>query len=502
MTVGKSDELAPASGEHEMSPPARPGEVEMSVSRSLAWMGMSQLLAVLFQFAAQVVLVRYLTLYEAGIYAIAFAVVGVLSLVQTLGLQALVVREAELTPEVAATAFTVNAVITIGLSLAIAATSFGGAIFFEEGGVRRVLLVLAATPLFAIFSFLPGAVLERHGRFREIALAGTAGSLAAAMATITLAVMGFSYMSAAYAQWANAGVTMIVMLAFGRRHASLRLSLVARRRVAEFGMQMLAINGISALGLRLSDVLLGRILGLSSLGLYSRASALNGLIWANVHLLIGRVMLVDFVDVHRQGLSLRTRYIRTVDITTVLLWPIFAGFAVIAGPFIFVVYGPRWVPAASPLVCLSIASMTQVAITMTWELFTATNQLRAQTRIEFIRSLFALSVFVAGCMISLNAAAAARVIEAIFALIIYRPYLNRMTDTTFRDFLPIYGRNMVLTLVAIGPAVAVMAMTGWRADVSLPWLGGGIAAGVLLWIGGLRLFRHPLFAEARDWIRR
>lgn len=469
----------------------------MSVSRSLAWMGSAQGLGIVLQFAVQVVLARFLSLHEAGIYAVALAVVGVLSLLQALGLQALIVREDELTPEIAATTFTINALISIALAVGLVLISFVGTAFLGDPGVGRVLRALAVVPIFAIFSFLPMAILEREGRFKQIALIGTAGTIAGAGVTIVLALFGAKYMSAAYGQWANAAVVMIVMIVIARQHASLRVSFAAWRRIADFALQMLAINGISAVTLRLSEVLLPKFLGLSALGLYSRASGLNGLIWLNVHILIGRVMLVDFVGLHRQGISLRSRYIATVDVVSVLLWPVFAGFAVVAGPFILNVFGARWLPATVPLVFLSLASMTQVAITMTWELFTATGQLRQQTRVEFIRAIAALALFIGGCMISLEAAAAARFVEALVAVMLYRPYLNRMTDTRATDFWPIYGRNLLLTLVAIAPAAALMTAYGWRADVPLLPLGAAVALGMVLWIGALVAARHPLLVEAR-----
>jgi O-antigen/teichoic acid export membrane protein len=471
----------------------------MSVSKSIAWMGTAQVVGMACQFASQVVLVRQLTLHEAGIYAVAFAVVSALSLVQTLGLQALIVREDRLTPDLVSTAFTINAIISIALAFAIAALGFGGRVFLGDPGVQHVLVVLAITPLFAIFSFLPASMLEREARFREIALAGVAGIMVGAIVTVVLALLGFKYMSAAYAQCANLSVTAAITIGLGRQHFNMRTGFGAWRRVGDFGLQMLAVNGVSALGLRLSDILLGRILGLSSLGLYSRASGLNGLIWANVHLLIGRVMLVDFADLRRQGISLRARYIQTVDLATVLLWPVFAGFAAIAGPFILFIYGAKWVPAASPLIFLAIASITLVSITMTWELFTLSGQLRTQTRIEFIRSIVGLIAFVVGCSISLEAAAAARIFDAAFAFVLYRPHLNRMTDTSLKDFLPIYVRNFLLCIVAIGPTATLRSFYHWSADVPLIPLFGSISLGVIFWCCGMIFSRHPLVAEVKRW---
>jgi O-antigen/teichoic acid export membrane protein len=457
-------------------------------------MVLAQFIAFVLQFASTVVLARYLTPYEVGVSAVAFAVVAVVSVFQQLGLPSLIVREEVLTEEISITAFTVNAAFTALLSLVIAATSFAGAAFFRDGGVQRVLLVLAVTPLFGVFAFLPSANLERAGRFKEMALIGTVGGILNAAATIVFAVRGYSYMSVAYAQVMSSAVYALLMVIVGREHVRHRLGLTAWRRISAFGFQMLAISGINTVAQRMSEVMMGRLLGLSALGMFNRANGLNATLWGNIHNVLSRVMLVDFADLHRRGAPLRDRYLRTVSIVTVTLWPAFGGLAVISEPFIVLVYGDRWRPAAPLFVMLAVSSMILVAITMTWEIFTATGRLAIQTRIEFVKAAFGTGVFVAGCLISLEAAAAARVVDALFAFFIYRPHLNRMTGTSTSDYWPIYGRSLLATGLAVAPAGLAVHSAG-PDDVPLPVLAFAILIGVLLWLGGLFAMKHPLASE-------
>ena len=460
-------------------------------------MGLAQAFSFLIQFASTVTLARYLTPYETGIYAVALAIIGVLSLIQAFGLQALIVREEVLTDDVSATTFTVNALTAVALSLAIVVISVVGGRVLHDVGVQRVLLVLAIRPLFEIFTFLPAANLERNGRFKEIALIGTVGTSLGTIVTILFVLFGASYMSIAYGQCAGGALAAALMTFVGRQHASYRIGFKAWRRVGNFGLQMLAVSGISAVSIRLSDVALGRLLGLAELGIYNRAGGLNGLIWNNLHLVIGRVVFVDFADLHRQGISLRVRYMQTVEVMTATLWPAFAGMAVLAKPFIILVYGAVWIPAALPLSLLAIASMIQVSITMTWELFAATGHLRTQTRIEFIRALLALLAFVVGCLISLEAAASARILDALFALFLYRPHLDRMTDTTVSNFRAIYLRSALLTLLAIIPACALTLLTNNASHASFSQLIGAVLFGVIMWGLGLIALKHPLVSEAK-----
>ena len=455
----------------------------MTITRSLAWMGAAQFASLALQFSSSVVLARLLTPHETGIFAIGASTAGVLAIVQAVELEA--------------TAFTINAFIAIGLSAATVALSFGGRALLHDAGVGKVLLVMAVGPWFGILNFLPSAHLERAARFRTMSIVAVASGLLNAVLTITLAVAGFSYMSIAYAGLGSGAAYTLMLNVAGRSHVRFRVGLVAWRRVTDFGLQMLAVSGVNSVTLRLSEIALGRIDGLGALGLYSRASALNGLVWTNIHMVIGRVVFVDYASLSRAGLSLRDRYLRTVEIVTAVLWPAFGGFALLAPPFIRDVYGARWLAASVPLACLSVASMVLVSITMTWELFAATGRLRDQTRIEFIRGLVAMSVFAAGCAISLDAAAASRILDAVFAFILYRPHLDRMTDTRLRDFVPIYGRSAVATLAAICPAAMLMADYRFSAALPLPLAVGAIALGMALWAVALVTMRHPLVAEAR-----
>ena len=123
-------------------------------------------------------------------------------------------------------------------------------------------------------------------------------------------------------------------------------------------------------------------------------------------------------------------------------------------------------------------------------------------RIEFIRAATALAMFAYGCTISLTAAAAARVGDALIAVLLYRPHLQRMTDTTFRDFMPIYGRSGLLTVLAILPSAALMFAHGYSPKTPMVLAFVATVTGMALWVGGLFVLRHPLLREAKQLLQR
>lgn len=98
----------------------------MAVKGSIAWMATAQASSFALQFASSVVLARLLTPREMGVFAVALAIVGALSIVQAFGLQSMIVREPDLTERVAVSAFTGNAIISVFLSILLAGVAFLG----------------------------------------------------------------------------------------------------------------------------------------------------------------------------------------------------------------------------------------------------------------------------------------------------------------------------------------------------------------------------------------
>lgn len=463
--------------------------------KALAWMSLAQGSFFVLQFAGSVVLARLLTPYEMGVYAIAMALVGLLAILQATGMQSFVVREPDISADTLATAFTVNAGIGLALATAIAGASVLGGALLSEPGVRHVLLLLAVLPLLGVAEFLPAARMEREGRFPVIAMVGMARHMVATGVTVAMAFAGYSYLSMAYGAIAGALVRLVGFHLVGWRFVSLRLRLTEWRRVLQHGSHMLAISGVNALSGRVSEIALGQLAGLGALGLYSRAATLNNLLWENIHVVIGRVLLVDFAQRKQQGLSLRDTYLKAVEMLTALLWPAFAGLAVLAGPFIRIVYGEKWLGAAAPLAMLATAAIVLVSITQTWEVFVASRETGRQARLEVVRTGFGLVLFVGGALFSLTAAAAARIGEALFSLIIYRPHLDRMTDTHLGDFMGIYARSAALTLAAVGPAALLMASNGWSSATPTLHVVAAVLIGLMAWGGAVIVLRHPLRGE-------
>ncbi len=195
---------------------------------------------------------------------------------------------------------------------------------------------------------------------------------------------------------------------------------------------------------------------------------------------------------------MRDAYLRCLSILTAVMWPAFAGLAVLARPVIFHLYGPKWTEAARhPLAVFAIAHLLLISMTMTWEIFVIRDETARQVRFDFMKTGVGLIAFSIGGFFSITAAAVGRVVEAVFALFLYTPHLNRMTSTTAAEFLAIYARSGLAALAAIAPSVVLMVSYEWTYDVPILQLVASVVLGIGCWLATLAFLRHQVIDEIR-----
>jgi len=466
-------------------------------------MGSAQAGIFVVQFAASVTIARLLSPLEVGVYVLAMSICGILGIIQSLGLTGFIVRETNLPEQLKATTFTIGLLINLAVAAAIGVCSLASGVLVKQAGVAQVLALLALLPLLGILEFLPAAMLERAANFKAIAAIGLGRTLLSQGLTVVLALLGFSSMSFAYGQLAGALFSVLAYNIVGRSEIRLRLRLADWRRVAAFGAQMLTINGVNATASRITELLLARIAGLQGLGLYSRAANVNDVAWNNLHAVVARVLLVRLASLQKSGVPMRDYYLQVVEMLTAVLWPVFVGLAVVAGPFIATVYGQKWVPAAAPLVFLALSSAVWATLTMTWELFVVCGETRAQTRIELIRTSVGTCLFVAGAASAgITGAAAGRLADSLFSLFMYFRPVERMSATTLSDLYPIYLRSAALAALAVAPAA--LLMLNYHGAVTAPFgqVIAAVACGIAVWAAALLLTNHPLALELKRLLPR
>lgn len=467
----------------------------MSIRRSLAWAFSGQFTAFIIHFTGLIIISRLLSPREIGIYAIAMAALGIAQVFTTFGVASYIIREQELTPGTLESAFTVNAVLVAGLSVVLVGVSFAAGPLLDAPEAGSVLRIIAISNLLAIINFRPSVMLQREMQFKQLSFIGVVNTLVQTVATISFALAGASYMSAAYGVLCAALAGTALTAALGRHHISFGLSRAHWRPITTFGFQMMSVSGVATMTGKMSDLLLGRILGVTALGLYGRASSLNDMIFNNLYGTATRVVFVQLSKDYRERGDWRGTYLRSFAMITAFMWPVLLGLAILARPVIMLLYGERWLPAALPLSALMVAQFIGVAFGMNWELFVLRGETGRQARYEVTRLVLGIPIFAVGCLFGIVAAGMSKIFDALIGLFVYYPHVNRLAYLKGGEIPQIYWTSAVLTLVAVVPSAGVMTIYGWSPHTPLALITGAVLLGIAFWLIAIFAMRHPLRDE-------
>lgn len=467
----------------------------MKVGRAISWSVFGQILSFAMSFGSSILVARLLSPLDLGVFAIAMAIIAVLNILSAFGVGTYVVRATTLHPSTLNSAFTLNAILAVGMAAIIFTASAVERYQFDNLPVARVLAPLAFGPLIGIFEFRPAIMLQREMNFRLLSLINVLKSLVAMVAVISLAMNGFVYMSLAYSSLiATVFGTVGVNLVAGK-HAGFRLSLSEGRAMAAFGINMMAISGVNSMAARLSEIVLGNMLGLAALGLYSRATNVSGQIFDNIYGGITRVLFVQLSTDFRERGVLREAFLRGFEMIMALIWPLLIGLAILSRPLIYILYGERWLDAAKPLSLLLAAQFVVIFYGMNWELFVLRNQTAKQARYEAIRAVAGVAVFSIGCFFSISAAAVGRIAEALLGLALYQPHMAQMAGTLPGELKRAYLTGAALTLAAVLPSFGLMVAEDWSHLTPPALIAGAVLLGAIMWLMLLIHLKHPLATE-------
>lgn len=475
-----------------------------SARAGILWSYGTHLLAFVISFGGIVLISRLLTERELGIYAVGFAILGILNVLSSFGVANYLIRdrERELCEGVLATCFTINALLGVAVAAAMFGVGTWGAGLFADPGIARVLVVLSLVPLCGIFDLVPNAMLMRDMRFGAVSLLQLLKGTVITVVMLACGYSGWSYLSPALGAAAGAAVNAVALTVVGWRYVTLRLSLRGGAEIARFTAHIVSAGASPLIAMRLAELVIAQGLGLAALGLYTRASGFAAMVWDYAYGLSTRVIFAQMARDLRERGSLRETFLHATRLLTAVFWPAMAGIAVLSGPLIHTLYGPRWDGAAWPLAILMASQAVGIGFAMTWELCVLTGRTGWQAKVEAGRAAAGLVAIGLGTLISLPAATLGRLVDALIGFAVYRPRLAEMSGASAQETRAAYSGNLLLTAVTIAPSVAVMALNGWSPATSPLALAGAIVAGGLCWLGMLARMRHPLFAEIRGLLPR
>lgn len=470
----------------------------MSVRSAAIWALASQYTAFAIQFIASVVISRFFLLpSDVGLFSIALATAMVVSIFQDMGITRFVSGQPDMEPRALPHYAAVAVAISWLVAAVIAAAAPFVADFYEEPGLAALLWLIAASYLITPFATVPAALLVRAMDFRSLFRINAGSAFAGNVVAVACAARGLGAMSLAWGVLATALIRAAIALAAQPVWPKRPPTFASVGPMLGFGSASFAISVSAAIGHRSQDLIVGRLLGVVSTGLFSRASALAGQLSTLVTGAISTVFYPAFARKRDAGEPLAAPYLHLVACNTVLNWAAMVGLALAAEPVVLLLYGENWAKAASLVCWMAIGEMLFVAIPLQMDIPILLGRIRTLIWVNLLETCAALAILTTGCLFGLEAAAFSRIAYGLVWWAIYATYQSRLLDFRMSALLAIYARSGICALAA-GIPMIVAAQFGWKgAALGLPGLLLLSGLGVVTWFLAILITRHPAVGEIR-----
>lgn len=455
----------------------------------------------MLQFLSSLIMARLLSPADFGVYSVALVFIGIAQMLRDFGVTSYLIQTHDLTREILRAALGLMLILAWVIGLTLIAMSATIAAFYREPAVRDIILVLALNFFVTPFGSVTLSVARRNMRFRELALIGIATTVISIIVTIVLATRGYGAMSMAWGAVANTFATFLFSLPLRTGEMSWLPSLRGIRQILRFGGTVTSSSILGFLNRSAEDVMLGRLMGMQAVGLFSRATSLNRYFATALSGVIGPVMLPWLSQLNRDGMCLREIYEKITERVTGLSWPVYALIAILADPLIHVLFGDQWGASAELVPYICIAAMITTTYAASSALFLAKGRPFSNLLAESINLPIKAIAILLAAPHGLLAVAIVWPFVSVAGALVQQALLYRELNVRLRETPRYLGKSFMVTLVPALLTWAVLQPMDANVQPILKLLAGG-SVGFVAWLAMLRLVRHPILNEVQKMAAR
>ncbi|MCB1706062.1 MAG: lipopolysaccharide biosynthesis protein [Halioglobus sp.] len=331
-------------------------DIRSKVMSALRWSAAARFLGQAVSWGITIMVIRLLSPGDYGLMAMAMVLVSFLVLLNTVGLDAVLVQDKELDEQMTRQIFGVVIVVN---TLFFALLFFGAgtvAAFYGDPALELIVQVLSLQFLLLIFETLPQSRLEREIEFAQRSIVDFATLVIGSVVTLVMALAGFGVWALIWGMLATNATRVIGLNLIARNLVRPSFSLRGMRRHFAFGGFVTTDRGLWFLFSESDKFIGGKLLGNHLLGYYAVASQLASLPIHKISGLLNSVAFPAFshAHAHTDAATVQGYLLKATRVLGIAAFPVFFGMSCTAQPLIASLLGEKWLPAAPLLQLLGV----------------------------------------------------------------------------------------------------------------------------------------------------
>lgn len=454
--------------------------------RAMGHLGLGSALGKIISLGSTLVLARILSPGDYGLMAIAMIIIGFIGFFNEVGIGAAIVQKSELTTTEVNGCFAIAILISFLLFLATIAASESIAIFYGNPQLKAMISVLSIGFLLGALSTIPMAFLRREMQFKAIAGINLLAIAIQSILSLILAKLGYGVWALVWGFIVANIVTSIGFFVLSPWRPKGQYGIREASKLVMYGLHITSSRIFWYLYTNADKAIIGKLLGVKSLGVYDMAFSLATLPSGQVTTLVVNVAAPLFSKLQHQFSELNSVLLKLTRGLAYITYPTLIGMLVCSRELIMVALGPQWDDVLIPFSALCLMGLIKSVDPLLSQVMISTGHAKKLSAYTALCSAVMLLGVVVGA--KLDGLRGVSIVWAVAYPILTIKLLKDVCKITGMSMLAYYRNLMSVLLGVTFMGVAVLAMR----EVALPFVSSipllliiEIIAGVLtyfLWI--------------------
>lgn len=467
----------------------------MSISSALRFSVLDRYSGLVINFVVSLILARLLTPDELGVFSITMVVLAIVQTVRDMGAGTYIIQEPELTTERIRAAWTVQLTLGSSIALFVLLLAHPVALFYDDMRMRHVLWLLALNFAINPIGAITVSLLIRNMEFKKIAIVRLCGAITGGAVSIGFAMNDFGPASLALGSVATTLISAILVSRHRPDDLPWRPGLNEVRRVLSIGSKLTGAVLINSIAKATPEASLGRLQGMTSTGLYARATGLISLFDRLVMDALNSIMLPTFSTLKRESKDPTDTFLRAFAILTTLGFTFFLALSQLTEYVILILYGKQWLPASDTAMILCLNGALALPLALTRPLLIAAGKIKQAFSFSVVAGALTIGASIIGARHSLEVLAYALSIATAINSVIWLHAAQQNLAVGLARILLVGLKSMLIALVTTGPLLLLPAfapdiLITHPVQVAAPILGAAAA-----FLVALRLIDMETFAQ-------
>lgn len=370
--------------------------LKQKVKKSLFWTFSDQIVVQFANLFFGLFIARLLGPESFGIVGVVLMFTNFAQLFVDMGFGAAIVQNQQLTSQQYASVFWLNCIMASFIYLLLYFLSDFAALFFNQPILSAVIKVSSLTIILNATSIVQFNVLIKSLNFKKKVIINWGSLFLGYVTAIVMALNDYGVWAIVAMYLVNSIVQVFMVWVDSKWYPTLRFEMAVIRSIWHFGLPAFGDNVLNYWSRNFDNFIIGKCLGTTQLGIYSRAYSLMLLPVKNLSSVVSKVFFPAFSQRQDDLSILADNYLKLIKYIAVLTFPMLFGLSLVSKEFVLLFLGEKWLSMIPVLSILSIVGALQSIVTLNGVIYYSLGKTKIAFRISLLVNFVLLVSFFVG----------------------------------------------------------------------------------------------------------